>query len=229
MPQFPQLVIGLGTGRCGTQSLAVVLNRQDGARVTHERYGAIAWQGDEERVAAFVRLSATSPGLDLAGDVGFYYLPYVEQILAIVPNASFICLKRDRKATVDSYLTKTPRKNHWTQHNGVEWRFDAWDRCYPKYAADDKAEAIGLYWDDYYHRAAALETAHPAAFRVFSTESLNTAPGQQAVFDFIGLPARARRVILDVRENRSPPPRAVGFFRRCARLLKPGVAVRRAA
>lgn len=221
MQEFPQLVIGLGTGRCGTQSLAVLLNHQSGARVTHERYGAIAWQGDEQRVAAFVHLCATAPGLDLAGDVGFYYLPYVEQILELAASTRFVCLKRDRQATVHSYLTKTRHKNHWIQHDGTEWRFDAWDRCYPKYAVTDKAEAIGMYWDEYYSRAAALESAHPEAFRVYDMDVLNTPEGQNALFDFIGIPQRVRRVNLDVHENRSPPPRAVRLIYRFASYLMP--------
>lgn len=221
MPQFPQLVIGLGTGRCGTQSLAVVLNYQNAARVTHERYGAIAWQGDEERVATFVRLCATAQGLDLAGDVAFYYLPYVEQILGLVPSAKFVCLKRDRKATVHSFVTRTRHKNHWTQHDGAKWRLDAWDRCFPKYPVGDKAQAIGMYWDDYYCRAAALETAYPTAFRVFSMDVLNADEGQNALFDFLGISPRARRVILDVHENRSLPPHGGRLLYRFARLLNP--------
>jgi hypothetical protein len=31
-----RIVLGMGTGRCGTGSLAALLNRQPGARVTHE-------------------------------------------------------------------------------------------------------------------------------------------------------------------------------------------------
>ena len=221
MPQFPQLVIGLGTGRCGTQSLAVVLNYQNGARVTHERYGAIAWQGDEDRVATCVRLCAMAPGLDLAGDVAFYYLPYVEQILGLVPSAKFVCLKRDRKVTVNSYLTKTRHKNHWIQHPGTEWRLDTWDRCYPKYPVTDKAQALGMYWDEYYRRAADLEAAHPAAFRVYDIDILSTEEGQNALFDFLGISPRVRRANLGVHENRSPPPRAVRLIYRFASLLTP--------
>ena len=141
--------------------------------------------------------------MQLVGDVAFYYLPYVRQILALKPDARFICLKRDRQATVDSYVVKAEQRNHWVQHDGSRWKLDKWDHCYPKYAACDLAEAIGRYWDDYYRRAAALESDFPLALRIFSMESLNSAAGQHAIFDFLGLPEDTRRVILGVRANPS--------------------------
>jgi hypothetical protein len=230
MPHGRQIVIGLGTGRCGTQSLAVILNQQGSARVEHERHGPeIAWQGDEARVAAFVRQCAAASELDLVGDIAFYYLPYVEHILALAPDARFVCLKRDRKATVDSYLTWTDGRNHWMRHNGIKWRLDKWDRCYPKYPAADKAEAIGRYWDDYYRRADALESAYPHAFQVFATEWLNSAEGQHTLFDFLGLPAACRRVTLGVRAHQSAPVQAVGFLERCGHLFHHISAGRHAA
>ncbi|MGO8744447.1 MAG: hypothetical protein ACLQNE_00525 [Thermoguttaceae bacterium] len=230
MHPFPQLIVGLGTGRCGTQSLAVILSRQDRAQVTHERHGpAIAWQGDHERVAAFVQECLAASDLDLVGDVAFYYLPYVEHILSLAPETRFVCLKRERKPTVDSYLVWTRRRNHWTEHDGTKWKLDDWDRCYPKYPMGSKREAVDRYWDEYYDRAGLLESAHPRSFRVFPTESLNTATGQQEMFEFLGLPGDARRIILDVRKNTAPPPRVVRLLRRCVGFFYRVPAARRAA
>ena len=158
--QSPRIVLGLGTGRCGTQSLAAILNHQERARVTHERHGpGIAWQGDEDRVTAFMRQYLATSGFDLVGDVAFYYLPYVEHALSLAPDTKFVCLKRDRKSTVDSYLTWSYGRNSWMQHDGTRWRMNDWYRCYPKYPVGDKEEAIGRYWDEYYDRAAALEAS----------------------------------------------------------------------
>jgi len=39
----PPLIIGLGTGRCGTHSLVDVLNAQDGAAVVHEDKPILHW------------------------------------------------------------------------------------------------------------------------------------------------------------------------------------------
>ena len=48
------------------------------------------------------------------GDVHSAYLPYAERLLTQHPDARFICLQRDRAATVKSFLAKTARKaNHW--------------------------------------------------------------------------------------------------------------------
>lgn len=221
MRQTPQIIVGLGTGRCGTQSLATILDSQYRARVEHERHDAnIAWEGDELRVGSFVRQCMGARDLDLVGDISFYYLPYVEHILTIAPHARFICLKRDRQATIKSYMTWTGRRNHWMRHDGAQWKLDKWDRCYPKYPAADKAEAIGLYWDDYYRRSEALEAAHPEAFRVFTTNSLNSEAGQHAIFDFIGLSTAVRRVIPDVHQHKSSQPWMQWCSQWCAGLLR---------
>ncbi len=209
--QSPRIVLGLGTGRCGTQSLAAILNHQERARVTHERHGpGIAWQGDEDRVTAFMRQYLATSGFDLVGDVAFYYLPYVEHALSLAPDTKFVCLKRDRKSTVDSYLTWSYGRNSWMQHDGTRWRMNDWYRCYPKYPVGDKEEAIGRYWDEYYDRAAALEASCARSFRVFPTESLNTAAGQHEIFEFLGLRGRPPNHVGCAQEFGAPAAHGAG-------------------
>jgi len=49
-----RIILGIGSGRCGTRSLADVLNRQPGCRVTHEERPLLAWDADQlgERLRA---------------------------------------------------------------------------------------------------------------------------------------------------------------------------------
>jgi hypothetical protein len=137
--------------------------------------------------------------------VATYYLPYVERILAVHPTARFLCLRRDREETIASFMKKTPRKNHWMEHDGAQWKHTAWDHCFPKYLASSKAEAIGLYWDEYYRRAAELEALHPSLFHVFATEALNTEAGQRELLDFLAVPEAARRFAVGIRLNTAKP------------------------
>ena len=218
MGQTPQIVIGLGSGRCGTQSLAAWLNRQDGAHVSHEMHGpAIAWEGSQAAVDETICRFQEQTALRLVGDVASYYLPYVERILARDPRIRFVCLKRGREETVVSFVKKTPGKNHWVEQDGVPWKRNRWDRCFPKYRVSDKAEAIGRYWDDYYRRAAELQTEFPHAFRVFEMDMLNSEVGQRKILDFLAVPSEIQRLAVGVRLNVAKPK---GFRRLIRHVVK---------
>lgn len=201
----PQLVIGLGTGRCGTDSLAYFLDLQEGANVSHEMFKhKLTWQGAEKQIDKLLQWMKLQTDQRLVGDVAFAYLPYVGYILSRWPTAKFICLQRDRTETVESFIKKTPGRNHWVQHDGTQWQADRWDACFPHYAAMSKPEAIGYYWDEYYATAAELQATYPAAFRIFPTTALNQLEGQQALLYFIGIPHQQLGVPAHVHENQSP-------------------------
>lgn len=199
-------MFGLGTGRCGTKSLAALLSWQDDADVQHERFeSAIAWAKSEDQVHAFLDACAARPDRALVGDVAFYYLPYIEMILARRPDARFIALQRRRATTIDSYMQWTEGRNHWMKHNGTRWRHDEWDKCYPKYRARTKAGALRRYWDDYYRTFEQLRRRYPNNLRRFRVESLNTEAGQRAILDFVGIPIDQQRLAIGVRLNGSAP------------------------
>ena len=195
MSSTPSLVIGLGTGRCGTVSLSSLLNAQRGAFVTHEGYGAnggqrlLHWDGNTGAALAWVDELRARPGLQLVGDVAYYFLPYVEAILLAHPDARFVVLRRDQTETVNSYLRKTRGQNHWMLHDGIEWEVNPkWDPTYPKYETATKREALGLYWDEYYAQAESLAAAYPESVHLFETRALNTLEGRHAILSFLGIP-----------------------------------------
>lgn len=222
MPNSRRMVIGLGTGRCGSRSLAAWLNSQQGAHVSHEMLGpAVPWQDGDSAVWEAIRNFPIGDHLTLTGDVACYYLPYVERILSVHPLARFVCLKRDREETIASFIKKTPRKNHWVNHDGIQWRHSPWDHCFPKYLASSKEDAIGRYWDEYYGRAAELQSRFPSLFRIFPTESLNTEDGQCDVLDFLTVPQAARRFAVGIRLN-AAKPRGVRRLIHHLRRLLPG-------
>jgi len=184
-----QIVIGLGTGRCGTMSLAYLLNWQENSKVYHEKArNRISWQGDEKTIDKFLLwASEAAKQKRLVGDVAFYYLNYVEYLLSLNPNIKFVCLQRDRASTVTSYMKHTKDMNHWMLHDGTRWQKSSWDHCYPKYEVLSKEKAIEQYWDDYYLIANELQTKYPDSFRIFKTATLNTEAGQRAILAFIGI------------------------------------------
>lgn len=241
LPADRHLVIGLGSGRSGTASLSSLIDRQNGGICFHEmnpscatfagnpqphvnavrefrellRGGDRAWLSiDYSRpasVATYERLQ-TLPEIRLIGDIAYYYLNYVKELLEAVPECRFVCIKRDREATVASWLkkssirrwpslwladrlrsaiTRTPfytEYNYWQEHDGSTWKKDpVWDRSFPKFQAATKTEAIRLYWDFYYLEADRLQCEYPRNFQVFDITELSNAEGQRRILSFIGI------------------------------------------
>lgn len=172
-----RVVIGLGSGRCGTRSLAELLNLQPDSFVSHEAL-PMPWNRHPDVTSLMIgRLLERTASI--TGDVGYYWINYVEDLLSARPEAKFICLKRDRQEVIDSMWDFTRGLNvHPT---------DDWFRMYPRYKADRK-EAIGLMWDDYYEIAENLELLYPESFVIFAIHRLNIEDGIKSILDFAGIP-----------------------------------------
>lgn len=217
-------ILGIGTGRCGTQSLATLLNEQRDASVTHERFRAnVPWGRDGDRWLE--RLLREAPSGDgLYGDVALYWLPQAERLLSEAHADSYdvriVGLKRDKEETIDSYLRKTPDRNHWQLHDGIEYDHCrlGWDKCYPKFVAESKREALSMYWSYYYGEIARLEDKYPERIRCFPTDALNTERGQRAILNFVGCPPQEDHLMPGIRKNVDPT--AEPLSRRLSRKTK---------
>lgn len=235
------IVLGLGSGRTGTASLSYLISSQRGAICFHElnptgavfegnpqpitntirEFQAIL-NGGDKRLLALDYARPASVGkyaelqqmddVEIMGDIAFYYLRYVEDILAITKNVRFVCIKRDKAKTVESWLkksaihrwrslwladrlksliTRTPfheSKNFWQEHDGSVYEPDpVWDKTFPKFQAASKKEAIEKYWDYYYEEAGRLADKYPEYFRIFPVEAMSSREGQTDILRFIGL------------------------------------------
>ena len=196
-----RLVIGCGTGRCGTVSLVKFLNSQRGISMLHEgvpgseqqTHHLIPWYDGEAQLWAWLAtLEETSGAARWYGDVCFSFLPYLPAIFKRHPAARAICLERDRQQVVRSYLRKTEGRNHWFQHDGNGWMVDPeWDQCYPDYAEPDKRKALELYWDQYHCTAKEYCARFPRQFLLLPTTALNEASGRSKLLEFIGYDVEA--------------------------------------
>lgn len=237
-----RVVIGLGSGRSGTASLTSLIDRQIGGICFHEMNPSCAVfsgnpqphlnaahelrnilrGGDKSRLAIDYSRPASiatyeklqrMPQVNVIGDIAYYYLNYVDDLLEAVPECVFVCTRRDRALTISSWmkksairrwpslwladwlkarLTRTPfytEYNYWQAHDGSRWQQDpVWDSCFPKFDAPTKIEAIGMYWDYYYLEADRLQRKHPENFRVFDVSELSSPSGQRRILSFIGIP-----------------------------------------
>jgi len=189
-----RLIIGLGTGRCGTVSLKALLDLQKDTHATHETM-LLPHKFNERKFVQYMR-KVWGRKTRIVADVALWNLPYVTAILAEYPSTKFICLKREREAVIKSYMAKTRLRNHWTRLDSEYWSDEKWPNerkkrkcpyhgCYPKFNAD-KEEAIGLYWDYYYIISETYEKAFPKNFKIFSMEELNSRDGCEKILTFAG-------------------------------------------
>ncbi len=200
-----RLWFGLGTGRCGTNSLAHLLDSQPGATVTHETVPVLPWTLD--RAAIDARIAALrARGSRFAGDVALSYLPYAEYLLDEHPDTRLLVLRRDRDETVQSYERLAGGRNHFARHTADSWRADPqWDPCYPDYDEPNLRCALIRYWNEYSERAEDLAASHPTRVKVADVpEALSTASGVRDLLTYLGVPPGEQIVRTDIHRNRGP-------------------------
>lgn len=181
------MIFGLGTGRCGTKSLALVLGRP------HEQ-SPMPWIYHEPSYQA-----AREKAIRSDGDVGCYWLSYVERAMEDFPHAKFVCLKREKEPTVASWIHRTQGMETFALEANSLGMPSGQGSMFPAYPLHTREEAIAEYWEEYYGRAHHLEAHHPDRFRVFDMhEALNTHSGQIEMFEFCESPLSIK---LDVHLN----------------------------
>lgn len=186
-----RLIIGVGTGRCGTKSLTRLLDAQPDTAATHERYQwRVRWNCPARlwplRLWRETRQDAAE-GAPVQAEVGFYWTPQVPVLLRWADEAGrdvrVVGLKRDRQETIGSYLRWKQDGDHWRRRDRRQEGPDKWDHCYPSYDLAEKAEAIGAFWDEVYESLGAIEDDR---VRVFRTQKLNEEAGVEAILHHCG-------------------------------------------
>lgn len=188
-----QLIISIGTGRCGSVSLSKFLSAQEYVSVLHEgRLDShkirklIKWKNDEDNLFEWLEFLLSLDKNKFVGDTGMYYLPYVEQIIDKYPEVKIIVMERDKEEVVKSYIKKTTGRNHWFDHDGKEWdKDDKWDPCYPKYDISNKEKALEKYWEDYKSQTDNLILKFPDKIKKWTIQSLNTLNGKNEILNFL--------------------------------------------
>ena len=205
------IVLGIGSGRCGTLSLAKLLNSQPNSHVTHERRPLLPWSSDcRERLVAERVASLRGNSSYLVGDVASFYLPYVEELIRQVPDIRIIALKRDCEEVVKSFCdwsdqAHSVRADHWSEQPAGELSRDpVWSTIFPKYRAESREAGVRRYWHEYYERVSELRKRFPDNIREFDVEqALNTEAGQRELLAFAGVPESAQILDVGVRVHRS--------------------------
>ncbi len=195
-------IIGFGTGRCGTQSLARLLNYQEHFSCTHEISPELPYPPDKQMAEERAKYFADN---DNVGDIALYNLYYISWFKDI-PNTRFVWLERPREEVVESFMQRTPTRNHWQEHNGTFWKKDEWDSRFPNFGTVDlnsdpyeqKREAIRSYWEGYNEDARLWSNKVPTFH--LQTENLSDEQTIKELLDFVGIPEQDR-IIKAVQSN----------------------------
>lgn len=208
-----RLIIGLGTGRCGTSSLRSLLEIQHDTHATHEIM-LLPYRFSDPKFRQYMN-RLWSRKTRVVADVALWNLPYVTAIMGEYPSTKFICLQRDKEAVVKSFMRKTAKnRNHWTRFDSKHWDENKWFRekkcpyrnCYPRFDAD-KEEALGLYWDYYDVVSKSYQDAFPDNFRIFPLEDLNSRNGCEKILHFAGYEEMVIRVGIHKNYGLTKPPK----------------------
>lgn len=209
-----KFVFGMGTGCCGTASLAFLLNSQPSSFVGHELFPKLEWSTSENARGCFIRdkwhqLNHESHLYDLVGDVASYYLPYVRFLLNNMATnqfyqhditMKFIILHRNKSEVIQSFLQKFQRQgNNPLQLNSAAKR-DEWDHCFPKFEDMPLELAISKYYDGYYREAETLVKIDPRRVRIYDIGSMNTESGVRSILDFLEI--QNQNIIVGNRKNK---------------------------
>jgi Sulfotransferase domain len=211
-----QFILGIGSGRCGTLSLAHVLDAQPETHASHEDPPLLPWKRESGRTIMeqrFVRWRRRYKDAAVVADVASFHLPYIEEAIAQEPELRVVCLKRPREEVVESFCKWLERINplainHWVDRPPPGWHHDpVWTRIFPQYDIEDREQGIRRYWDEYYSRVEELAVRYPDQIRVFGThEALNTEEGQREMLAFAGYAPEKQVLAVGMHHNRSDAP-----------------------
>lgn len=210
---LPTILIGIGTGRCGTMAFSKLVDAQPHALVTHEAeyckdyhwFDADGMDGayyTKMRYQRYLSRANHKTGTLLSGDIALWNLPYVEHWLAY-PNVKIVALKRIRADTIKSFTSWFGKIKHFPWMTQIERKLTTYsnmpryDDCYPRYqfnftGVTDQpsiAEAAEMYYDDYYRQVDAFIEKFPGRIKyVDSYEILNNEDVKNKVLDWLELP-----------------------------------------
>lgn len=176
-----QLIIGLGTGRCGTTTLSRILANQKNSTFKHESKPILTWGFNKNEIDKKLKRIISQKG-KYVGDVGLYYLNYVEYIIGKHPSSKFVILKRKKEEVVRSFLKKSKRYDLWRKDH-LKGQ-NTWIKAFPKYGVESKKVALENYWEDYYKKSNQLLKKFPSNIILFETNSLNSKKEINNLLDF---------------------------------------------
>ncbi len=187
--------IGIGTGRCGTQSLARIVAACKKTVVSHENYKSDWYKAEapiEKMIDAAKRAQRNG---SLFGEVSCHLLPHVPMIASKIPGLKIIVMQRDMDGTVDSLLRWCKGRDSVRPleqirlHNSEEGFERRLAGRFPLIDAADSKQAWEFYFQMYASAVEYIRETFPV--KVMDMDELNG--DLDDLFDYLDIPAANRR------------------------------------
>ncbi len=185
------MIIGCGMPRSGTGSLSKLLSKCKGVNVTHELHTHLPYIFDRDKFKFKLEQVNKLKG-EIIGDVGHYYLNYIEELVRF-HDCKIVVMKRDKQKVMKSI--KSLGWNPYIQRKipGSE--------SFP-FHAKNVDTAAGFHWQEYYERVKQLQNRFPKKILLVDIEDLNSKEGITKIFDFCEIPEEKRKYKVGIREHK---------------------------
>jgi len=198
-----QVILGIGTGRCGSTSLSAAFRAVKNGLSTHENPPMIFWQPCHEQMEFHMkRLGLLSRYYSVVFDASHWWINAMDSFFASFPLGKVVGLYRSVDPCVASFLNlkgfMPGTVNHWAPPDNGIWKANFWDPCYPSYPfAQDlrsdydffiaKGSQIQRYIETYNQQLQDLASARPHQVILISSETLELKQIADRLGDFIGV------------------------------------------
>ena len=207
------IVFALSSSRKETKNIYSFLNNQNGFCFDFESdISSVSWKNSENIIMNRVNFLEQklyhnkfkkNKNSNIVGDVGFYFLPYVNLLISNFPHIKFICTKKNRKNTYNDIISdiktnnsvfsrfiflKKKYKNHWIDHDGKKWEKDyLLDKCYPKFEINNLKDSIEKYISLYNMEIKILNKKYPKNLKVIYSDEIKSEYGKSKILSFLGV------------------------------------------
>jgi hypothetical protein len=171
-----RIVIGFGTGRCGTKSLARFLDQQPNVTITHEHLPSMfpQWGNYFDYMSLLLKYKESFT----VGNIAYAWIEYIDRILTDFEDARVICIDRnDDEAVVESFWSYMYDMDQYGSDPLKSWPF------FGQPTKERIADAVYLYK----YKQRVLLAQFPQILHVF-TRDLNDRFKQFEILEHIGVP-----------------------------------------
>ena len=207
-----RVVLGVGSGRCGSTSLTGAMAGVPGACATHENPPVLYWEPLEEQIQVHVeRFRILTQYFAVVFDASHWWLNALERLFGELPDVKAIGLYRETQACAQSFLNQKGSgkgsPNHWAVPGNDIWAAVPGDPCYPSYPLPEslvsnpdaaKRAMVTRYVSEYNQTLQRTAAAHPDRLLLVRTEDLSNAEAYARMSDFLGFELRVPSAALNV-------------------------------
>lgn len=151
-------------------------------------------------------------GSKYVGDIGFYNVTHIDQLINNEHSAKIIVLEGDKESTIKDWMAFVKDVNPWTNPKSKYWdkeKDKITDICayFPNKYDMPKEEALRKFYDEYYMVAKRCQYKYPGYIRVWNADLyLESTEGRKQILKFLGYTDEECILEMPDKPKSIPPP-----------------------